>query len=52
MTGRRLKPADDDRCDPRVLVHRCVDQISVNILFGDSAGEQEEETICIGFNGR
>ena len=31
-------------CDPRVLAHRCVDQISVNILFGDSAGKKKQST--------
>ena len=31
-------------CDPRVLACRCVDQISVNILFGDSAGKKKQST--------
>ena len=41
LTGRRRGAAGDDRCDLCILVLLCVDQIYVNILFGNSAREEE-----------
>ena len=49
LTGLRRTSLVRIVCDPRVLAHSCVDQNCVNILFGDSAGDEE---IFIGSYGR
>jgi len=41
LTGQRRGATSDDRCNLRILALSCVDQIYVNILFGNSSREEE-----------